>query len=758
MAAAIAIPLVACGGNRSPHAGGPAGGRRVAIVALDAADWSRIDPLIAAGRLPAFARLKSHGRTGVLVATPPLISPIIWTTIATGMQPEDHGVLDFMVDLGGGRQAPVGSAQRLAPAMWNLVSAGGRRVAVVGWWATWPAETVNGTIVSDALAPQLLRARPPIAGGLVSPPAAEPDINARRVAPSTLTREDLAGYVPLTEQEYGAAQRALATDRPGVLYQDKLAHLAAVIAGTRTYSTIALDVWTRERSGFLAVYLEAIDTVSHLFILDDARGPKAIEAAYRDADRLISQLAQASPPDALIVVVSDHGFHAPTAGIVEDPADLAGPATAWHRPYGIVAVATAGALTGRAVDLSRAIAAGAVETVTPLDIAPTVLHAASQSLTRDMPGRVIRDLLPPEASARQPARVAPPPYRPPAPAPGGDANDAWAKLQALGYVGGNRTSLARRHLAESYFRRGKLDAAVRELGAVLETAPNDVTALLWLAKSLAGLHRTLEALSTYDRAMLAGAGPDALVEAVDFALSVGLPDRARQLMKLAAARPGASAALAIARGAVADAAGQKKMAEHQYRAALAVDPFSFEALARLLGLLGSSRVSELLPDLDRAVARMPDSARHQALLGEARLAARNYRAAEASLTRALELAPDGDAIRLSLARVHLMEQQPARALAVLADARPSVDRSVLLGSAYSASDDWSNAVTHLQSALDDGRTTPDVLNGLGYARLKLGQHQQAADLFRRSLQLNPGQPEIRKLLSGLRQESPRAAK
>lgn len=105
-----------------------------------------------------------------------------------------------------------------------------------------------------------------------------------------------------------------------------------------------------------------------------------------------------------------------------------------------------------------------------------------------------------------------------------------------------------------------------------------------------------------------------------------------------------------------------------------------------------------------------------------------------------------------------MEQQPARALSVLADARPSVDRSVLLGSAYSASDDWSNAVTHLQSALDEGRTTADVLNGLGYARLKLGQHQQAADLFRRSLQLNPGQPEIRKLLSGLRQESPRAAK
>jgi tetratricopeptide (TPR) repeat protein len=293
---------------------------------------------------------------------------------------------------------------------------------------------------------------------------------------------------------------------------------------------------------------------------------------------------------------------------------------------------------------------------------------------------------------------------------------------------------------------------------VLETSPNDVTAQLWLAKSLAGLRRTPEALATYERAILAGAGPDALVEAVDLALGAGLPDRARQLLKSAAARPGATTALAVARGAVAEAAGQKKAAEQQYLAALGLEPTSFDALSRLLGLLGPSRVRQLLPHLERAVALAPDSARHQALLGEAELAARNYRAAEASLSRALQLAPDGDAIRLSLARVHLLEQHADKALSVLAGAKPSVDRSVLLGAAYSTSGDWTNAATHLQSALDEGRATPDVLNGLGYARLKLGQQQQAADLFRRSLELNPAQPEIRKLLGGLGQEPPGTAK
>jgi Flp pilus assembly protein TadD len=126
--------------------------------------------------------------------------------------------------------------------------------------------------------------------------------------------------------------------------------------------------------------------------------------------------------------------------------------------------------------------------------------------------------------------------------------------------------------------------------------------------------------------------------------------------------------------------------------------------------------------------------------------------------RALRLAPDGDGVRLSLARVHVMQQQPDKALAILQPAGPSADRSVLLGAIYSASGDWSSAASHLQSALDAGRVTPDVLNGLGFARWKLGQPQAAAELFTRSLAMKPGQPEIRKLLGGIRQESPRAAK
>ena len=51
---------------------------------------------------------------------------------------------------------------------------------------------------------------------------------------------------------------------------------------------------------------------------------------------ITAPIAQAAPPHTWLVVVSDHGFSTPGSGVADDPGDLAGPASAWHRPYGIV--------------------------------------------------------------------------------------------------------------------------------------------------------------------------------------------------------------------------------------------------------------------------------------------------------------------------------------------------------------------------------------------------------------------------------------
>jgi Flp pilus assembly protein TadD len=207
----------------------------------------------------------------------------------------------------------------------------------------------------------------------------------------------------------------------------------------------------------------------------------------------------------------------------------------------------------------------------------------------------------------------------------------------------------------------------------------------------------------------------------------------------------------VARGTVAEFRGRRQSAEQAYRAALSADATSFEALSRLFDLLaGAGRAADAVPDVARATRLAPDSARHQALLGTARLAVGDPEAARLALERALVLAPDADPVRVALGRVLLTAKRPGEAVGILLPARASADRSVLLGSAYSSLGKWALAVDELQSALQAGRSTTDVLNGLGWAYMNLGRRSEAADLFRRSLAAKPDQPEIRRLLAGLK--------
>src|SRR5262245_17186980 len=70
---------------------------RVLVIGLDAADWEIIDPLVRAGRLPHIADLVRNGARAPLRSYDPMISPLIWTTMVTGVAPSEHGIADFLV-------------------------------------------------------------------------------------------------------------------------------------------------------------------------------------------------------------------------------------------------------------------------------------------------------------------------------------------------------------------------------------------------------------------------------------------------------------------------------------------------------------------------------------------------------------------------------------------------------------------------------------------------------------------------------------
>jgi len=70
--------------------------RRVMVLGIDAMDYSLTRRLMAEGRLPHFASLAEEGSFGPLETSMPPLSPVAWTTFATGTNPGGHGVFDFL--------------------------------------------------------------------------------------------------------------------------------------------------------------------------------------------------------------------------------------------------------------------------------------------------------------------------------------------------------------------------------------------------------------------------------------------------------------------------------------------------------------------------------------------------------------------------------------------------------------------------------------------------------------------------------------
>src|SRR3954462_12967709 len=123
--------------------------KRVLLIGWDAADWNLIYPLMEAGQMPVFQRLVEHGVCGQVATLQPVLSPILWNSIATGKRADKHDILGFVEPDGAGSIRPVSSTSRKAKAVWNILSQHGLKSGVVGWYASPPAEPIDGFIVTD---------------------------------------------------------------------------------------------------------------------------------------------------------------------------------------------------------------------------------------------------------------------------------------------------------------------------------------------------------------------------------------------------------------------------------------------------------------------------------------------------------------------------------------------------------------------------------------------------------------------------------
>ena len=115
---------------------------KMLVFGADAMKMTIVDSLISQGELPVISKLIDEGASGLLRSQKPLLSPIIWTTIASGYGKDVHGVSNFYSK----------SSQVSVPRIWHMMEQNGWDAGVFRWLITWPPEKLGGFCVPDIIA------------------------------------------------------------------------------------------------------------------------------------------------------------------------------------------------------------------------------------------------------------------------------------------------------------------------------------------------------------------------------------------------------------------------------------------------------------------------------------------------------------------------------------------------------------------------------------------------------------------------------
>lgn len=355
--------------------------KKVLLIGWDAADWKMIHPLMDHGLMPNVQQLVEAGVIAKLATLSPVLSPMLWTSIATGKRPFKHGILGFTEPTVDGKDVqPVTNLSRKTKAVWNILNQNGKRCHVVGWWPSHPAEPINGVMVSNHYqrAPKSTELHWPMAPGTVHPPALAQELGELRFHPLELGPEHVLPFVPHGDK---IDQRK---DR-------RLDMLLRIIADCTSIQSCATHLLENEAWDFAAVYFDAIDHFGHGFMKyhpprqdfvpeeDFEIYQNVVAAGYVYHDMMLGRLRELAGEDTTVLLISDHGFHPDHLRPRAIPTEPAGPAVE-HRDLGILAMRGPGIKADEFIHSANL-----------LDITPTILTLFGLPVGEDMDGRPLAD-------------------------------------------------------------------------------------------------------------------------------------------------------------------------------------------------------------------------------------------------------------------------------------------------------------------------------------------------------------------------------
>ncbi|MCJ7680910.1 MAG: alkaline phosphatase family protein [Candidatus Aminicenantes bacterium] len=354
--------------------------RDLIFVGIDALDWELMTPLLEQNLLPQFQKLIKMGASAKINTNEEGGSAVYWTSIATGQHADKHGIHGFVTtDPSTGQVVPYTSDMRKSKAFWNILGDAGLDVGIVGWYISWPAEPVNGFMLSSYLGMKeedqltwkgTIYAESP---GMVYPESLQPDVDQ-------IIRDTGKNYSD--KLNLVVKPRALEEDSE-IILSTREAFLSDEI-----YIEAGLRLLQKERPRVFAVYLSGLDSIGHRFTHADPGAQqnydrkygKVQQNYYRYMDRVLGLFMKEMRSNSLFVVVSDHGLR-----------------EGEHTNDGVFICAGPGIRRGHR----------ASEAINLTDVCPTLLYLLGFPVSADMDGRVFPGVAEPLYLEKNPIRFIP---------------------------------------------------------------------------------------------------------------------------------------------------------------------------------------------------------------------------------------------------------------------------------------------------------------------------------------------------------------
>lgn len=770
-------------------------GEKVVLVGLDGFDWVLLNRLIGEGRCPTFARIKSRGAWADLQSHPPVLSPLIWTSMATGRRPEVHGVLDFVVrDPKTGKDVPITNQSRKVHTFWNILSYAGETVDVVNWWATYPAEPVNGVMVSEHLFYQLfgmqLNQRDP---ANVYPPEVLEQVLPLLVPADDIDYATIRRFANITRAEYDRAlAEAAKAENP---YENRINHLRKIIATTRGVFNVGHWLLEKHPADLVTLYVEGTDTIGHRFAhflppkldwvsqADYDRYHDTMAAYYQEVDRLMGDLMKAAPPDTTWIITADHGFYTGAARPRVQPDDFGVGAAQWHR------------MTGVFMAMGPHVRRGKIPRVDIYDLCRTVLWLEGAPISRELEGRVVTELMSPRWVEEHPpifvTSYTELPLTWKAEGARSVLDEARVKeLEALGYLSPGGGSAARQeessggegagpqaggvptpkpageatgageakvtelyNLGKLAASRGDLEGAERYYLQALDEHPNFAFGMISLAEVELRLGKADRALFWYTKALETGnreLPQKILVDFVGAAEAAGKLDRVPGALDYIKGTWGDRPAYFSAMGLAMEKMGRTDEAVAQYSEALGRDPAEPVATEGMLRLASKG----VRVDTEAILQRHFQAVRHdlKRLNDFAVLCVRQQRPdwAEKALEILVESDPTNAGLIMNLAIVKRQQGKMEESLKLLRKAaalrpeEPGIHYN--LGGVLALLGREEEALGEFEKAKSLGLKGPRIYSALAKVQFRLGRIGDVRATLEEGLRANPGNPELQSLL------------